>query len=121
MKTIEDYKQRGVDHARNGTEKAPYQRSSNSWQARAYWEARDTEAERLTAFELNALEPDPQPDGIRMERMAANTAGWPQAAAEHARLLALMANDGGPNAKRYYHALSRLQRRHMNQQPRAQA
>lgn len=59
-------------------------------------------------------------DAIRMDRMPANTAGWPRAAAEHARLIALRINTLDPQkypdnviSRRLYKTLSRLQKRHM--------
>lgn len=51
-------------------------------------------------------------DGINMERMAANTAGWPTAAAEHARLLALRINADFWDRKRLEKSLCLLQRRY---------
>lgn len=52
--------------------------------------------------------------GVHLDRMAANTRGWPGAAAQHALALArdLNAERNPARRKRLHSALSRMQRRH---------
>ncbi len=97
---------------------APFKRTSIAWQAVAFWQGYDDEAERLQhSTRLKEVKEDEYPDAIKMDKMPGNTKGWPGAAAEHARLLALAINDRKtPKARRVrlLCSLGRMQRRYQH-------
>lgn len=114
-KTSEYYAEEGrkaaqLEHSGKGWPKLPFaDRGSKSWQAQAYWMAYDDEKARLASSAVL------QDSGvIKMSSMAANTRGWPEAAAEHARLLAQQLNEetNPHRSRRLSRALCRLQQRY---------
>lgn len=109
LKTIQDYERAGIADAKDPDGPVRFKRSATSWQAQYYWRGYESIAPADGAETRGA---------IRIEQMPANTAGWPKAAAEHARLLALDINTCRSPARRgrLYRALGRMQKRHGAQQ-----
>lgn len=108
----DDYKAAGARHQRD-PEKNPttYRKGvDKSWQSKAFFEGADAEKAKLSSGKLH----HETQDGIKPECMSANTAGWPEAAAEHAkRLVADLAKERSTMRRaRLYRAITRMQKRH---------